>query len=265
MKKSHLKNKVTKRVERLNNILNTLKVKGGSTVKDLALYLNVSDMTIRRDLSLLEGQGLVKIFHGSVVYNQECDDQTEYSVVMASEKNVLQKQNIAKRAASLVEPGDMLIIDIGSTAEALTRALPEAIPLTIICYGVNILREIVQRPNTELIFTGGRFHRDTQMFESNKGIALIREHRATKAFISAAGIDLKLGVTTINSYEIETKRAALESSLTRILIADSSKFGKVMPAHFAEITDFDVIITDKAIDTQYSKTIIDYGIDLILV
>lgn len=259
---------MSNRPERLSEIVNVLRVNRASTVRELAVRLNVSDMTIRRDLQLLEDRRMVKTFHGSVVYNQDYNEQDvhdEYSVDTASTRNIQQKQDIGKLAATLVEPDDVLIIDIGSTAEALSRALPSGIELTILCYGLNILREVSRRPFTELIFAGGRFHTDTQMFESSQGIDLIKSTRATKAFVSAAGVNLRLGVTTINGYESDTKRAALNSSLSRILVVDSSKFGKVHSAHFADLNEFEVIVTDRGIHPEYSEAIATLGIRLLLV
>jgi len=264
---SEMLSRMIKRTTRLSEIMNRLRVHNGSTVQELAHYLDVSDMTVRRDLKLLEDRGYVKTFHGSVVYNrgmQPADEESIYSVDVAGTQNAAQKQSIGRRAAELVEPDDTLIIDLGSTAEALARALPLGMPLTILCYGLNILQEVSRRPDTDLYFAGGHFHEDTLMFESDEGIELIRSIRATKAFVSAAGVSSRLGVTTVNSYESKTKRAALESSLTRILIVDSSKFDRVSSAYFADLTDFHTIVTDTGIDTEHREALQKLGINLIL-
>lgn len=256
------------RQDRLNEILNILRIYNGSTVKDLALMLHVSNMTIRRDISLLEDQGYLRSFHGSVVYNQEQAEKAgfgEYSIPVASTRNIRQKQNIGRRAASMVETGDVLLIDIGSTAEYIARSLPAGMPLTVICYGLNIVREVLRRPGVKLVCTGGQYHDDTQMLESSEGLEIIRRRRATKAFISAAGVDLRLGITTVNQYESRTKRVAMDSSLTRILIVDSSKFGKVFPAYFAALKDFDIVISNTDIDEQYQETCDRLGVELFLV
>jgi len=103
------------------------------------------------------------------------------------------------------------------------------------------------------------------MFESAVGVQLINENRANKAFISAGGISEKLGITTPFRYEVKTKRAAIETSQTKILIVDSSKFGKIEGAYFAELNEFDVIITDRAVESYYADLIRDTGIELHLV
>ena len=103
------------------------------------------------------------------------------------------------------------------------------------------------------------------MFESPEGIEIIKKIRANKAFISAAGVSGKLGVTCATTYEKDTKRAIMESSDTRILLVDSSKFGKINVSHFADITDFDVIITDIGISKEFTEIINDLGIKLFMV
>lgn len=103
------------------------------------------------------------------------------------------------------------------------------------------------------------------MFQSPEGISLISRTCANKAFISAAGISSKMAVTCIDQYEIETKKAAIASALTKILLADSSKFDKVCPAMFANLTEFDMIITDKGLSEEWLDYIGQMEIELLLV
>jgi DeoR family deoxyribose operon repressor len=103
------------------------------------------------------------------------------------------------------------------------------------------------------------------MFESPEGINLISRTRSDKAFVSAAGVHAELGVTCANPYELETKKAILSSSKTKILLVDSSKFGKTKIAYFADLRDFDMVITDTEIPTEYSTIIKNLDITLITV
>ncbi len=84
--------------------------------------------------------------------------------------------------------------------------------------------------------------------------------RANKAFVSAAGVDEKLGVTCANFHEVETKRAIIESSDIKFLLVDSTKFGKVTAAYFADLKEFDIVITDNGIPEKYLKILRDLGI-----
>jgi DeoR family deoxyribose operon repressor len=100
------------------------------------------------------------------------------------------------------------------------------------------------------------------MFESAKGVEMIRSVRANKAFIAASGVSSKLGVTCSDISEVETKKAVIASSSTRILVADSSKFGEVRVAHFAELEEFDIVVTDAGIPGEYEALIREKGLRL---
>jgi DeoR family deoxyribose operon repressor len=138
-------------------------------------------------------------------------------------------------------------------------------PLTIICYTLNILFNVYENKNWKLVFPGGYFHNNTLMFESLEGIGIIKRIRANKAFISAAGVSEKLGVTCATDYEKETKRAVIESSDKKILLVDSTKFGKIKISHFADLTDFNIIITDTGISKEFVNIIKNIGIKLYIV
>ena len=100
------------------------------------------------------------------------------------------------------------------------------------------------------------------MFESPEGLELIRRTRANIAFVSAAGVCKKFGVTCVNQYEIETKLATIQSAYTKVLLADSTKFATIRPAYFADISDFDIIITDSGITPDWVEFVESKGITL---
>jgi hypothetical protein len=106
-----------------------------------------------------------------------------------------------------------VIVDSGSTTESLVNAIPDGLPLTLICFSLNILVAAHRNKECRIVFAGGELHENTLMFESPEGAQLIRRSRANKAFLSASGVNDRLGVTCANSYEVETKKAAIASSL----------------------------------------------------
>jgi len=120
----------------------------------------------------------------------------------------------------------------------------------------------VRRKNIRTMFSGGIFHENTLMFESSEGLSMISRYRATKAFITASGVNHQFGVTCMNPYERETKKAAIRSSMKKILLVDSSKFGTVRSDYFAELADFDEIITDGGIPEEYAEIIKKLGVKL---
>lgn len=253
---------------RADFILNKLSANGFVSVKELSKKLEVSEMTIRRDLRELSKSNIVTLIPGGAILkkNPPMDKDEEKYLIQAAESLMLEEKiKISRKAASLIEPNDVIVIDTGSTTENLPKFIPENMPLTIICYTLNILFNVYENKNWKLVFPGGYFHNNTLMFESLEGIGIIKRIRANKAFISAAGVSEKLGVTCATDYEKETKRAVIDSSDVKILLIDSTKFGKVKISHFADLTDFDIIITDTGISKEFVNIIKNIGIKLYIV
>ncbi len=246
---------------RRNTLISYLKQRRSATVQELALYFSVSHMTIRRDLEKLSLREPIKIIHGGVLY-KESDQAGQYSMTDARVHMNEEKQRIARKAASLVEADDIIIIDAGSTGELIAAQLPTDRPITVICYALNTAVRVSRRPNCSLILAGGFYHDSSMVFESQEGLELIRRNRAKKAFVTASGISSKLGITCSNFFESTTKRSALESSLSGILVADSSKFGAVQTGHFADLKDFDIIITDTGLPDEFREEILAMGKEL---
>jgi len=221
-------------------------------------------MTIRRDLELLSSEGRIRLFHsGAAPADPPPDGQRHgYSLSDARSPGAEEKMRIGKKGASLVEAGDVVIIDAGATTEWLTRSLPPDLPVTILCFALNIALEAGRHPAHRVVLAGGALRGETLVCESPEGVGLIRRYRANKAFLSAGGANDSLGVTCIDAAEAELKKAAVASSQTRILLADSRKFGRVTPAWFADLGDFDAIVTDPGISLEYVEILRDLGIAL---
>ncbi len=260
---------MSKKSDRLNKIMQILMNRNGSSLKILAQELDVSEMTIRRDLDILSTNNLITLIQGVAIYNQHNQNNTgilnkEYDLNTEHVMHASEKQRIGAMAASLLEKDDVIIIDTGTTTEHLAHAIPDTLPLTVLCYNMNTLIEIGKKSKSKIICGGGYYHKNTQMFQSPEGIALISRTCANKAFISAAGINKKLDVTCVEQYEIETKKAAIASALTKILLVDSTKFDKICPAMFANISEFDTIVTDTGLSPEWVNYIHEMEIELIL-
>jgi DeoR family deoxyribose operon repressor len=226
-------------------------------------------MTVRRDLEILEKRDLVKVLHGGAVYNfngsVELENKPDYLLQKQKSLQKEEKIRIAKAAIALINPEETIMLDTGTTIYYLAKELPQDMPFTAICWSLNILQELIKKSQCNLISTGGTFHPETQMFESKQGREIISNKRASKAFISAGGFHKELGITCPFDYEISTKREAIHSSLTNILLFDSSKFGRVCSSHLANVDVFDIIITDSNISEEYKDYILQEGIQLIIV
>jgi DeoR family deoxyribose operon repressor len=265
-----------KREKRIQNLANHLKKNNACSIKELSRKFDVSEMTIRRDLSILESKKIIRFIHGGAVFNPAydltensndlmLDIDSDYLFNKQIVKNKDKKIAVARRAASLIEKDETVMIDSGTTMTYLCREIDTHFPFTAICWSLNVLLEMSRKPNCQLISYGGYFHSQTKMFENPYPSEFVKYIRASKVFISAGGLHPQLGITCPLSYESETKRIAIESSETSILLIDSSKIGKICTTHFASIEDFNIIITNDPVDQSIRDEIESKGVELITV
>lgn len=251
-----------KRIQKIGNLLNE---KVELSVKEIAETLQVSDMTVRRDLDALEQQGIIRRTHGgAVLLDPSTNARDPYILGEQTTKNVREKNLIGIRAASLVQPHETIFLDSGSTTPFVAKHLDTELPITVLCYTFTNALEFYPRKNANLILLGGFFHRDSNIFHSEENLALISKTRADRAFISTGGFDFDLGLTTYFYYEADIKREMIRSARQIVLVTDSTKFGNISVTHFAGLDQIDMIITDNGISEECRKIIADRGIEIII-
>lgn len=228
--------------------------------------LNVSSMTIRRDIEQLQEKNILLDVPGVAVLNLPyLMDEYVYDISCEAGCYVVEKDRIGQFAASLIQDGESIIIDNGSTVEFLAKALDKNISLSVFTCSLNVANSVCHNPNINLMMGGGTYHADTMMFESVESIEMMSSFRATKAFSSAAAVHAELGVTCVGAYEIDTKRNIIHSGVEKILLANSSKFGTVKPYYVTEIDAYDRIISDTDLSQEWIDHITSKGIQLDLV
>jgi DeoR family deoxyribose operon repressor len=262
---------MNKKTKRLNQLTALLRSQGTVQVNSLARELAVSEMTVRRDLNELASDNIVERSHGRATFlkneSMQIYENIENIYSLASARTTMneEKDRIARYAATLVEDGDVIILDNGSTTDKLPKYLPTGIDLTVVCYNLNIVIKLPQKDNIKIILAGGYFHPSDQLFESAENVRFLKTIRAHKLFIAASGVHQTLGMTCAHQYEVEVKKAVLESSLKKILVADSSKFGTVKTVFFSPMDELDMIITDTGLSAEWAELIRNKGIELVVV
>ncbi len=253
-----------KREDRFQRILQFLQANRGASLPELAALLEVSEMTVRRDLEELAARNAVRLVHTGAILAPagQAGLPARWSLADADPPGAGELPRIGRKAASLVDPGDTIIVDSGAAAEWLVRGLAERLPVTLICWSFSVLVEARRREGCSIVLAGGILREDTLAFESPEAVALIARMRANKAFLVAAGASDRLGVTCPGVHEAELKKAAVASAQTRVLVAHSDAFGTVAPAWFAQLADFDVIVTDAGISLEYVEIARSLGIAL---
>lgn len=254
-----------KKEKRRNDLIELINARERVSIKELAGICEVSELTIRRDIQILQQQGLVQNVRGIVFANEVNRESKIYNLNAAGAENFNAKDAIGLYAAGLIEKDDIVIIDNGTTTECLAAHFPDNINATVLCYNINILNHLYQKPNISLIFGGGYFHPQTLMFESKESLELIRRTRARKVFVSAAGVHDSLGVTCTSTYELESKREILNASMEKILLVDSSKFGQIHKNFICEFNVFDRIVTDNNLPEEWKSRIAEAGVECIIV
>ena len=262
---------MNKKTKRFSQLIDLLQANEAVSVQYLADCLGVSTMTIRRDLDELQEQHIVERSHGKAALCQGKQAalyeniEDVYNLSHASGFMSEQKSRIAKYAASIIHPDDVVILDNGSTTDRIPDYIPADMAFTAVSYNLNILVKLINRPNTKIIFAGGHFHPSDQMFESAENIHFLSTIRAHKLFVSASGVHSTLGMTCAHDFEVSVKQTVLQSSLMKILVADSSKFGTLKTVHFANMDVLDMIITDTGLSEEWADIIRSKGIDLVMV
>jgi len=230
--------------ERQARLVALLKEHGYCSVSELSQKLEVSTMTIRRDLHQLAEKQIVQVTHGGARLSQIRRVEPDFNI--RARENLPAKQAIGTYAASLIKPGDVIGIDGGSTVIEVVRNLPD-IPLTIVTYSLAAANEVANNPRYHLFLLGGMLHHDTCSFSGPQVLSALRDLRITKLFLATGGLQIPDGLSSTYLFDAEIKQAMIRSSSQVILCVDSSKMGQVALAHFATLDEIDLLITDTGI------------------
>ncbi len=166
----------------------------------------------------------------------------------------VEKERIAVAAAALISAGDTLILDVGTTVTAVARRLvEEKVKATVFTNGLNIAAILEADPDITTVVTGGTVRpKQHSLVNPFAGFVLPRIH-ADLAFLGINGIESKHGVTNVNVAEAEIKALFVQAARRRVVLADSSKIGKIALAKFAELREVDLLITDQAADPEENR------------
>ena len=235
------------------------------TIKQLAQKLQVSEMTIRRDIQVLAECNLLNQVFGGVTALRPEEAERKYSIAQAKSHNMSLKLKIALKAMELIGPNEVVFFDSGTTIQTLAEQLPLDSSHTIITASFNTLEVLVKYTNCTIISAGGVYSPKPKVFYNYDSSDFLKRYRANKAFIGTTGFELNLGLTCSYMEDVPLKQAMIESSKERILLTDSTKFGKVSSFLFGKIENFTTVITDNGIPDEYARYISSNGVELIII
>lgn len=228
--------------ERQQEIRFILKEQGYLTVSQLAKHFAVSEMTIRRDLKVLSSMGLIQREHGGATYPPKLPEDNFYNRLVEAEG---EKAGIGRIAATLIQPGDSIILDSGTTTLAVAQALTQE--CTVITNSLPIATVLTGQKDVSVLLTGGEVRDSTYALVGPITHSTLRSFNVDKVFLGVTGFSLDRGLTTTNLLESEVKQTMIQASKEVIVVAHSQKFAQVYYHTFADWDQIHTLITDRGI------------------
>ncbi|PHX51422.1 DeoR family transcriptional regulator, partial [Pseudomonas syringae pv. syringae] len=188
-----------KKTDRIKQIQQALQDQKAIHLREMAALLDVSEMTLRRDLSRHPER--LRLLGGYITRAHDDPEPGDYRVSEQGTRHVEEKRRIGKLAATFIQPGDTVFFDCGTTIPFVVDFIPDELEFTAVCNSLNVLLKLQQKPNCSIVLCGGMFHRKNQVFESHAETSILDGVRLTWAFVSAAGVSLDCGVTCFNLHE----------------------------------------------------------------
>ena len=249
--------------DRHAQLIGLLKQRGYCSVVEMSQLLNVSPMTIRRDLHMLHEKQIVEVTYGGARFIASKRSEPDFDI--RAQEHLAEKQAIGKRAAELfIEEGDVVGIDSGSTTLEILRNLPN-IPLTIVTHSLAAANVVAQNRRYSLIMLGGVLQYEANCLCGPQAIAALHTLYINKLFLSTSGLLPPDGLSCNNLPDAEVKQALISSSRQIILCMDSSKIGRAYLARFATLNAIDTLITDNGISDESREVIEQQQIQIITV
>ena len=245
--------------ERWNRILKVIETKGFVSLHDLVRETGSSESTVRRDLEHLDRIGQIRRTRGGATYVGESLTGFEERKSRASK----QKQRIAQATAELVEPGETVLLDGGTTTFEVARALIGK-SLRVVTNSLPTINLLVNQPLIELILIGGYLYPKTGVALGPHAVSALSEFRARRLIMSVGGIT-KDGLFNSNSLLVETELQMIKAADEVIVVADSAKLGHSELSHLCSLDAVQRLVVDSGITDEWRSIIKNAGIELIVV
>lgn len=249
--------------ERRQHIMQLLRERGKVTVKELSQMFSTSEVTIRNDLKDLDARGLIHRAYGGALVPESAI--MESSLQERFQAHADEKRRIGIAAAALVKDGETIILDSGTTTQEIARAIKGRQNIRVITNGVNVAMELLGIKGIQLVILGGILRDDSVSVVGRYAEDMLKEFSADKVFVGAAGVDTEFGLSTPNTEEAQVDQAMVRIARERILVADSSKFGKRALSRIVPLSQIHTVITDSGLPENLAADIRALGVELTVV
>jgi len=250
-------------VQRHQGIIKQIKQNGAVRVSNLSKLFGVSQNTIRRDLQKLEEEGLVKRTHGGAILENFYGIDLPF--IAREDTYQEEKQRIGKRAAEIIQDGESIILDAGTTVAQVARNIKNKHNLTVITNAVNVALELADCREILTILTGGIIRGVTNCLVGYQAEEFLSEVHVDRLFLAAGGISVEEGLTNPNPFEVPVKKAMIKASEEVILLVAHNKIGNVSLTPITSIDAVHRMITDDGASREEIELFQKRGIEVILV
>ena len=246
---------------RRHEICQRLAASGEVTIASLAAHLDVSEMTIRRDLDALEEQGQLRKVRGGAISVVSRSYEPPFAVRQLADQAT--KQAIGRAAARLVDDGDTVIIDVGTTTLEFARNLKGRRGITVVTPSIPVAMELGNEAEIRVLVTGGMLRPGEFSLIGGVAEAMFTNVNCDVVFLGVAGIQAERGLTEYNHYDALVKRAALNAARRCVVLADRSKLDRVTFYSVTPMASVDVLVTDAGVGDRGFEAIRAAGVEII--
>lgn len=247
---------------RQTDLLAAVRQHGALSVEALAEQFGVTLQTVRRDVGLLAEAGLLARFHGGARVPSSTTENIGYR--QRQHLNEQAKRRIAQAVAGMIPAGSSLIINIGTTAEAVARELLQHKGLRVITNNLNVAAILSDNPDCEVIVAGGLVRARDRGIIGEATVEFIRQFRVDIGLIGISGIESDGTLRDFDYREVKVARAIIEQSRQLWLAADHSKFNRPAMVELAQLSQVDVLFTDQAPPAAFAPLLADAGVQCVV-
>lgn len=245
------------RREKILDLINSTKM---VTSEELSKLFNVTEETIRKDLTYLSEQGhIIRTFGGATI-----KDDSDQPLVQRSIQYYVEKEQIARQAVKLILDKDLIVMDAGSTITVLARHIRPQSNVVALTNSLEIMNVLSKVEGVTVISTGGKLRTKSMSFQGINAERSIGLCNLQKAFVSCEAVDLQKGVMDANEAEAQVKMRMIEEAREVYLLADHSKFQSIAHITTCKIEEITAIITDSGIDPEIVRAFQDAGVKMII-
>lgn len=249
---------------RRERIVSLLREQGSVQIPALAELFRVSTQTLRKDLNFLDEKGICTRSSGGAILRRGALSPTEQAIDVKRSLYADEKMRIGKTAAALIENDESVLLDSGTTTLQVARHIAPAAALVVVTNDVGIMNELVTREGVQLVFLGGTLRRKNLSFYGTQTERTLQDMHVDKLFLAADGFDIEKGITTHFEPEALLNRLMCRAASEIIVVADSSKFGRICLHKILEPAGITKLVTDAGIPAPAREALTRAGVEVVI-